>query len=72
MVSVWAGPFTGSDGGQTLTMVGVWLATVTLTVMLCDLVVTIAPEATIVILPVYGIAVGASDVASTVTVRVDC
>ena len=52
MVSVWAGPFTGSVGGQMLAMVGVWLATVTLTVMLCDLVVTLAPEATTVILPV--------------------
>ena len=35
-----------------LVMVGVWLLTVTLTVMLCDLAVTLAPEATTVILAV--------------------
>jgi hypothetical protein len=53
-----------------LAIVGVWLFTVTLTTIFWDLEVTAAPEATTVILAVYGVAVGASDVASTFTVIV--
>ena len=55
-----------------LVMVGVTLLTVTSTAMFCDLVVTLAPEATTVILPVYGAICGARVVASTVTVRITC
>lgn len=51
MVMVCAGPFTGKVGGHTLVMVGVELFTVKLTVMVCDLTVTAAPDATTVILP---------------------
>lgn len=52
MVMVCAGPFTGSDAGQMLAMVGVWLLTVTFTVMFCDFAVTLAPDATTVIFAV--------------------
>ena len=52
IVSTCAPPFTASDGGQMLVMVGVWLFTVTLTVMFWDLLVTLVPEATTVMLAV--------------------
>ena len=52
MVMVWGPAFSGSMGGQTLTMLGVMLCTITVTRMFCDLAVTLAPEATTVILAV--------------------
>lgn len=51
MVMVCAAPFTGRVDGQTPVIVGVELFIVRFTVIVCDLAVTAAPEATTVILP---------------------
>ena len=70
MVTVCGPAFSGSTGGQMLAMLGVMLCTSTLTRMFCDFAVTVAPEATTVMLAVYGTADGARLVASTFTVSV--
>ena len=67
---VCAPPFSGSTGGQTLAMVGVVLFTVTSTRTFCDFAVTLAPEATTVILATYGATWGANVAAFTLTVSV--
>ena len=69
IVMVESPPFTGSVKGQTLLMVGVLLLTVRFTATFCDLAVTDAPDATMVILPVYAAACGTRLVAFTVTVN---
>jgi len=70
MVMICVGPLNGSEGGQMLVMDGVWLSTVAPTAIFCDFVVTAAPEATTVMLAVYGVAEGVSAAAFTVTLRV--
>src|SRR5579859_7889862 len=57
---VCAAPLTGKVAGQTAVIVGVELFIVRFTVIVCDLAVTAAPDATIVILPIYGAVCGAS------------
>ena len=50
-VTVESPPFTGKLDGQIVLIAGVLLFTVRFTVTFCDLAVTAAPEATIVIFP---------------------
>jgi len=67
---VCAPPLWGSTGGQTLAIVGVTLLTVRSTTMFCDFAVTLAPEATTVMLATYGATWGANAEAFTFTVSV--